>query len=74
MKTALEWLFEQYNKHDNEEIPISFYIFIEHALQMEKEQILLAWENGSLPAMLKEYKCSRDYFKETYKKNVDETY
>jgi hypothetical protein len=74
MKTAIEWLFEQYDKQDNGEIPISFYIYIEQAFEMEREQILLAWENGALPAFFKEHKCSRDYFKQTYKKHVDETF
>jgi hypothetical protein len=41
---------------------------------MEKQQILLAWENGSLPRIFKEYKCSRDYFEQTYKNNEDETF
>jgi tRNA1(Val) A37 N6-methylase TrmN6 len=43
------------------------------ALEIEKEQIKLAWENGALPDIIKEYKCSKDYFEQTYKhiKNED---
>jgi hypothetical protein len=73
MQTAIEWLFEQYDKQDNGEIPISFYIYIEQAFEMEREQILLAWENGSLPTIFKKHKCSRDYFEQTYKKHENET-
>ena len=44
------------------------------ALEIEKEQILQAWENGALPYFDKEYYDSWDYFEQTYKNNEDETF
>ena len=45
------------------------------ALEIEKEHILQAWENGALPSFLGnyKYKSSDMYYKETYKKDTDET-
>jgi hypothetical protein len=67
INTALEFLLEMV-KFNNEKMPEYFFIYIDLALQMEREQIMTAWENGSLPGMFKEYKSSRNYFENTYQK------
>jgi len=73
MQTALQWLSEQI-EYNRIEMPITFNIVFEQAFEREEQQIILAWENGSLPSMLKEHKCSRDYFEQTYKNHGDETF
>ena len=59
-QTAVEWLrgISQYRELDKFDW--------EQALQIEKEQIRHAWENGALPDVLKEYRNSRTYINETY--------
>jgi hypothetical protein len=73
MNTALEFLLEMV-KFNKEKMPQYFNVYIDLAFQMEREQIISAWENGALPAFIKEHKCSRDYFEQTYKKHGDETF
>jgi hypothetical protein len=65
MQTALQWLSHQI-EYNRIIIPKEFDILLDKAIEMEKNQILLAWENGSLPYFDKEYNCSIDYFQETY--------
>jgi hypothetical protein len=76
MKTALEYLIKEIAQYDVtiNKLPFTFKNICDKAFEMEKHQILLAWENGSLPAFFKEHKCSRDYFEQTYKKHEDETF
>ena len=76
MQTALEYLIKLLAEHHTFRVEMSddFYDEIDKAFEMEREQILLAWENGSLPLFIKEHKCSRDYFEQTYKKHGDETF
>ena len=75
MQTALEYLLEQISKYDVNitKMPYTYKTLVDIAFEMEKEQIRLAWENGALPGLIKEHKCSRDYFEQTYKKHGDET-
>lgn len=76
MQTALEYLLKNLEEHH-----VYIYLMqdklydkIDIALKMEMEQIKLAWENGALPGIIKEHKCFRDYFEETYKKHGHETF
>jgi hypothetical protein len=59
MKTAVEWLIEEMHKNIDW-IPIPMQ---EQALEMEKEQIKDAWDNGC--GYLQEN--SRQYYNETFK-------
>jgi len=64
MKTAVEWLVEQIMKHDK-----SFLHFygaeIEQAKEMEKEQIIDAYETSHISMMTAE-----QYYRETYESNT----
>ena len=62
--TSIEYFIKEMEKHiDTTNLPIGVII---QAYEMHKQEILLAWENGALPHIFKKYKCSRDYFKETF--------
>jgi len=62
--TSIEYFIEEMEKHiDTSNLPIGVII---KAHEMHKQEIILAWENGALPRIFKEYNCSRDYFKATY--------
>jgi hypothetical protein len=76
MQTALEYLLEQIVKYDVNiiKLPHTYQQICDDAFKMETDQIRMAWENGALPAFIKEHKCSRDYFEQTYKKHGDETF
>jgi hypothetical protein len=63
MKTAVEWLFEQYvNKS------IITIEDIEQAKKMEKEQIKNAWLNSLTKG---DYNSAEEYYNQTYKQEGD---
>lgn len=76
MQTSLEYLIQKLAEHQIYRVEMNhiFSHYVDIAFQKEREQILLAWENGALPEFLKENKCSRDYFEKTYKKHGHETF
>ena len=64
-QTAVEWLLIQIHKHWNSE-GLSFEKILEQAKEMEKEQIVNAYDEG-------EYDCgcngdSEQYYNKTFKK------
>ena len=64
MKTAVEWLVE---KHINQ-CGVLLLKDIEQAKEMEKEQIIDAYENGVKETNSRcEYQDAEQYYKETFK-------
>jgi hypothetical protein len=72
-QTAVEWLLKKIENKNGKEFSSYYTEFIEQAKEMEKEQIVNAWDDGSET----EYqyhvngefrKCSHDYYNETYNK------
>jgi hypothetical protein len=57
MKTAVEWLVEQLNLHEYEDV-------IKQAKEMEKEQIMQAFANGKING---DKNWAHRYYKETFK-------
>jgi hypothetical protein len=75
MQTAVQMLIESV-KYWNIKIdcPNLYKAICEQALEIEMQQIKLAWENGALPNFIKEHLSSRDYFEQNYKNHEDETF
>lgn len=70
MKTAIEILLEKMDYRNIKiEFPKTFAHLCDEVMEIERQQIIIAWENGALPDFIKENKCSRDYFEKTYKKH-----
>ena len=71
-QTAAEWLVEQLARKHNEFQALTFYYDhkeeIEQAKQMEKEHLMMAYNDGRVNAGLKQSKKSEQYYNETYKK------
>ena len=70
-KTAVEWLIDQFEKHENGQIDwMSRSATKSQALQMEKEQIRDAWTDGCIGELyeLNAYFSSGKYYNETYNK------
>ena len=68
MKTAVEWLVEKLD--NNLDINHSWRTrqYIEQAKEMEKEQIIDAYENGVKETNSRcEYQDAEQYYKETFK-------
>ena len=70
--TALEWLLNQWPILESK-IPIRI---LEEALEMEKQQIMLAWHNGKIneqdffsdhTGTIVRANCAEKYYNETYK-------
>ena len=70
--TALEWLLNQWPILESK-IPIRI---LEEALEMEKQQIMLAWLNGKIneqdffsdhTGTIVRANCAEKYYNETYK-------
>lgn len=62
-QTAVEWLIEQFEKNG--------YIGLQaekQALQMEKQQIIDAHDNGYIDGANKKNTTAEQYYNETYKK------
>jgi hypothetical protein len=63
MKTALDWLIEQmpyeFRANHTQEL-------FRQAKEKEKEQIMMAYNDGFLNAGLKQWKTSTEYYNQTY--------
>jgi hypothetical protein len=69
-KTSIEWLLDEIEKQaegQSEEIPIWIYIFIEQAKEMEKQQILDAYNEAYFGDKYK-WKGSEEYYNQTFNK------
>ncbi len=66
MKTAVEWLVEQMTQGDFIALPKPEWI--KQAKEMEKEQIIQAFENGEVCTLFKNEDTSVKYYNETFKK------
>ena len=70
-QTAVELLYEEISRPDWSELPKSMKSEIfEQAKEMEKEQIIEAFENGEVCTIFKNEGTSNQYYNETYK-NTD---
>lgn len=81
-QTALEWLKmklediqsqnEYANPYNPEPISYKYIMFlVDHALEMEKDQIINAWRNGDNDSMYEPKQLdeqAEQYYNETYKK------
>ena len=63
MKTAVEWLQAEIDNKDMGEIPLWIYEFIEQAKEIEKEQIIDAFQAGDDRVM------AEQYYNETFKQD-----
>jgi len=61
-KTAVEWLEEQINKYNNLLAIKEWQIIFEQAKEMEKQQIIDAYETSHISMM-----TSEQYYNETFK-------
>jgi hypothetical protein len=66
MKTAVEWLYEEFTK-TNHLTEDEFYMKFQQAKEMEKEQIVKAY-NESFYLRDKPYATAEKYYNETYNK------
>jgi hypothetical protein len=64
-QTAVEWLQSEIDNKDMGEIPMWIYEFIEQSKEIEKEQIIDAWEDGQSELSLKD---KQEYYNETFGK------
>ena len=71
-QTAAEWLVEQLARKHKEFQALTFYYDhkeeIEQAKQMEKDHLMMAYNDGRVNAGLKQSKKSEQYYNETYNK------
>jgi len=71
MKTPVEWLIEQIATKESEYQAMIFYYDhqkeIEEAKQMEKDHIMMAYNDGHVNASFKQWQTSTEYFNKTYK-------
>lgn len=73
-QTAVEWLEEKINLYNFEVGMGSMRKYIEYAKQIEKEQIMDAWDNGDCCIDLpngdweQKYKSAEEFYNETYGK------
>jgi hypothetical protein len=65
MKTAIQEMIERLEKSGFFLISYDYDIFNE-ALEKEKEQIMMAYNDGFLNAGLKQWKTSTEYYNQTY--------
>ena len=65
-QTALEWLYEEFTK-TNYLTEDEFYMIFNQAKEMEKEQIIKAYENTNSMAMYGE-----QYYNETFNKSIND--
>jgi hypothetical protein len=65
-QTAVEWLMQEIDNKDMGEIPVWIYDFCKKALEIEKEQICNAWENG-YDELDRTGRTSLNYYHETFK-------
>jgi|APGre2960657404_1045060.scaffolds.fasta_scaffold666180_1 hypothetical protein len=71
MKTPVEWLIEQIATKESEYQAMIFYYDhqkeIEEAKQMEKDHIMMAFNDGRVSGIFKQPKTADQYYKLTYK-------
>jgi len=68
MKTAVEWLIENYLDLSDEYNTLSLEEIVKQAKEMEKEQIQDAYENGVKETNSRcEYQEAEQYYNETFK-------
>jgi hypothetical protein len=65
-QTAIEWLIDEIEKQ-GQEMPISFYILCEQAKEMEKQQIIDAYNEAYFGDKYK-WKGSEEYYNQTFNK------
>ena len=63
METAVEWLQSEIDNKDMGEIPMWIYEFIEQAKEMEKQQIINAWEDVGTDGVTR----AEEYYNTTFK-------
>ena len=68
-QTAVEWLVEYLTLHGVNLNNGALHNVINQAKEMEKEQIIEAFENGEVCTMFKNEGTSRQYYNETYKQD-----
>ena len=65
-QTSIDWLLDEIDKQ-GQEMPISFYILCEEAKEMEKQQIIDAYNEAYFGDKYK-WKGSEEYYNETFNK------
>jgi len=71
MKTAIDWLMDQYKKDDGKFMPGVY----EQAKEMEKEQIMNDYRHGHIDGFTSanhlgtEFENEEDYYNQTYNQN-----
>ena len=70
MKTAVEWLYEEFTK-TNHLTEDEFYMKFQQAKEMEKERMLNAFEESRLthPMIGFKHETFKDYYNETFNTN-----
>ncbi len=63
-QTAVEWLHEKLAKSELEDMQTNINLWFKQALEMEKEQIIDAYDVPWVPNI----KNGNDYYNETFKK------
>jgi hypothetical protein len=70
MKTAMQELIEWLeNSSDVQNDILNWEIVKKNAFEKEKEQIMMAYNDGFLNAGLKQWKKSTEYYNQTYNQN-----
>ena len=74
MKTAVEWLIDMLVTENEITLKGENYKLFDQAKQMEKEQIIEAYETAMETDIYNEpLKIGKDYYNETFKSEEDET-
>jgi len=66
-QTAIEWLIQELGEYFPHEIG-GIHLMVEKAKQMEKEHIMMAYNDGRINQGLKQNKNAGQYYNETYGK------
>jgi len=67
-QTAVEWFNDEIIIHLNFDQRLYLKDILKQAKEMEKEQIMMAYNDGRVNQGLKQNKNSEQYYNETYKK------
>jgi len=65
-QTAIEWLLKEINERNGFIFTIHYEELFNQAKAMEKEQIMMAYNDGRVNQGLKQNKNSEQYYEETY--------
>jgi hypothetical protein len=65
-QTAVEWLINYIGKEEGAFTKGYILRLLEQAKEMEKQQILFAYNDGAMGAFEKSYKGMHEYYNETY--------